>query len=91
MPEGSHDDASPLMTADELATWLACTRRAVYDRVFRGQIPGVLRVGRRLYFRRAEILHWLGLQSAATRPRSADVCYVRREHGGLSAHARSTR
>ncbi len=51
---------SPLMTADELASWLHCTRRAVYDRVFRGQVPGVVRVGRRLYFRRAEIEHWLG-------------------------------
>ncbi|MCA9714319.1 MAG: helix-turn-helix domain-containing protein [Myxococcales bacterium] len=48
------------MTADELASWLHCTRRAVYDRVFRGQVPGVVRVGRRLYFRRADIEHWLG-------------------------------
>ncbi|MCA9691713.1 MAG: helix-turn-helix domain-containing protein [Myxococcales bacterium] len=48
------------MTADELADWLHCTRRAVYDRVWRGQLPGVVRVGRRLYFRRAEIEAWLG-------------------------------
>ena len=91
MTRGTHEDASPLMTADELATWLACTRRAVYDRVFRGQVPGTVRVGRRLYFRRAEILNWLGLLSTPARPRGADVCYIRGEHGGLSAHARNTR
>ena len=55
--------SSPLMTPEELATWLACTRRAVYDRVFRGQIPGSVRVGRRLYFRREDIIVWLGLAS----------------------------
>jgi len=51
--------ASPLMTPDELATWLHCTRRAVYDRVYRGQLPGPVRVGRRLYFLRDRMLTWL--------------------------------
>lgn len=51
--------ASPLMTPDELATWLHCTRRAVYDRVYRGQLPGPVRVGRRLYFLRDRVLTWL--------------------------------
>ena len=50
---------SPLMTADELAMWLHCTRRAVYDRVYRGQLPGSVRVGRRLYFMRENVLMWL--------------------------------
>jgi excisionase family DNA binding protein len=50
---------SPLMTADELAMWLHCTRRAVYDRVYRGQLPGSVRVGRRLYFMRDRVLGWL--------------------------------
>lgn len=67
--EQAKAEASPLMTADELAQWLACTRRAVYDRVFRGQVPGAVRVGRRLYFRRAEISRWLGL-AAGTHARS---------------------
>jgi len=50
---------SPLMTAAELARWLHCSRRAIYDRVYRGQIPGVVRVGRRLYFLRDSVLAFL--------------------------------
>ena len=50
---------SPLMTADELAGWLHCSRRAVYDRVYRGQLPGVVRVGRRLHFMRDSVLAFL--------------------------------
>jgi excisionase family DNA binding protein len=50
---------SPLMTADELASWLHCSRRAVYDRVYRGQLPGMVRVGRRLYFLRESVLAFL--------------------------------
>lgn len=50
---------SPLMTPDELAGWLHCSRRAVYDRVYRGQLPGSLRVGRRLYFMREVVLAFL--------------------------------
>ena len=50
---------SPLMTADELAMWLHCSRRAVYDRLYRGQLPGQVRVGRRLYFIRESVLAWL--------------------------------
>jgi len=49
----------PLMTADELAGWLHCSRRAIYDRVYRGQIPGTVRVGRRLYFMRETVLAFL--------------------------------
>lgn len=50
---------SPLLTADDLALWFHCTRRAIYDRVFRGQVPGVVRLGRRLYFDRATVEDWL--------------------------------
>jgi predicted DNA-binding transcriptional regulator AlpA len=50
---------SPLMTADELAGWLHCSRRAVYDRVYRGQLPGMVRVGRRVYFLRESVLAFL--------------------------------
>lgn len=55
----AENTVSPLMTADELAMWLHCTRRAVYDRVYRGQLPGSVRVGRRLYFMRDRVLGWL--------------------------------
>ena len=56
---GADGGVSPLMTADELAGWLHCSRRAVYDRVYRGQLPGMVRVGRRLYFLRESVLAFL--------------------------------
>lgn len=59
MGKGTTAGESPLMTADELAAWLHCSRRAVYDRVYRGQLPGMVRVGRRLYFMRESVLGFL--------------------------------
>lgn len=55
----SLEDEAPLLTADDLAAWFRCSRRAVYDRVFRNQIPGVVRLGRRLYFDRVAVQAWL--------------------------------
>src|SRR5258708_6882017 len=45
-----------LLTADEVAAWLRTTRKAVYQKVERGILPGAWHVGRRLYFLRAELL-----------------------------------
>ena len=48
-----------LLTADETATLLRTTRKAVYAMVERGLLPGVTRIGRRVLFRRENLLHWL--------------------------------
>jgi hypothetical protein len=45
-----------LLTADEVATWLKTTVRAVYAKAERGTLAGATHVGRRLYFIRAELL-----------------------------------
>ncbi|HWZ90920.1 MAG TPA: helix-turn-helix domain-containing protein [Polyangiaceae bacterium] len=45
-----------LLTADDVASWLGITRKAVYQKVERGILPGAWHVGRRLYFLRAELL-----------------------------------
>ena len=45
-----------LLTADEVAVWLRTTVKAVYAKAERGNLPGATRVGRRLYFLRAELL-----------------------------------
>ena len=50
----------PLLTADELAEFLRLTRSAVYTMVARGELPGVVKIGRRLRFRREAVLEWLG-------------------------------
>jgi excisionase family DNA binding protein len=44
----------PLLTVDEAATYLRCSRQAVYDRVHQGAIEP-LRDGRRLLFRRVAL------------------------------------
>ena len=45
-----------LVTADEVATWLRTTVKAVYAEAERGTLPGATRVGRRLYFLRTDLL-----------------------------------
>jgi excisionase family DNA binding protein len=58
----------PLLKPDEVAMLLRTTRRAAYGLAERGQLPGALRIGRRLLFRRDELLVWLGLQDPEAKP-----------------------
>ena len=53
-----------LLTVDEAAALLRTTRKAVYAMVERSQIPGVIRIGRRVLFRAADLLHWLDQKCA---------------------------
>jgi excisionase family DNA binding protein len=54
---------SPLLTVGEVAShFLRTSRRAVYQMVQRDQIPGVIRVGRRLLFRKDTLIAWLESQ-----------------------------
>ena len=48
-----------LLTTAELANLLRTTKKAIYSMVERGQLPGVTRIGRRLMFRRNDLLRWL--------------------------------
>jgi len=58
-------DASPLLlTVDEAAALLRTTRKAVYAMVERSQVPGVIRIRRRVLFRAADLLHWLDQKCA---------------------------
>ena len=45
-----------LLPAEEVAVWLSTTVKAVYAKAERGTLPGATRVGRRLYFLRADLL-----------------------------------
>ena len=49
-----------LLTPDEVAALLRTTRKAIYGMNARGQLPGAIRVSRRLLFRRRDLLRWLG-------------------------------
>lgn len=53
-----------LLTADEAADLLRTTRRAIYAMVERGQLPGVVRVRRRVLLRTDALLHWLNQKCA---------------------------
>lgn len=53
-----------LLTADEAADLLRTTRRAIYAMVERGQLPGVVRVRRRVLLRSDALLHWLNQKCA---------------------------
>ena len=57
-----------LLTADETASLLRTTRTAVYAMAARGQLPGTTRIGRRVLFRSAALLHWLD-QNRAPSPK----------------------
>jgi len=53
-----------LLTTVEVADLLRTTKKAVYAMVERGQLPGVVRVGRRVLFREEALVDWLGQKSS---------------------------
>ena len=59
-----HQVLPMLLTVDEAADVLRTTRRAIYAMVERGQLPGVVRIQRRVLVRADALLHWLEQKSA---------------------------
>ena len=61
MPPKTGADGAYLMTPDDVAVLLHTSRAAIYKMVERGQGPArlVIRLGRKVYFPRASLLHWL--------------------------------
>src|SRR5688572_24985520 len=55
-----------LLTVDDAADLLRTTRRAIYAMVERTQLPGVIRIRRRVLIRSAELLEWLEQKRAPT-------------------------
>jgi excisionase family DNA binding protein len=68
--ENADDELDVLFTTAEVAQLLRTTVKAVYALAERGLLPGVTRIGRRLLFRRAELLDWLRQKSAPSPKRS---------------------
>ena len=52
-----------LLTPFEVGTLLRTTKRAIYAMVERAQLPGVVRIGRRVLIREDALLNWLGQKS----------------------------
>jgi excisionase family DNA binding protein len=59
-----HQVLPMLLTVDEAANVLRTTRRAIYAMVERRQLPGVVRIRRRVLVRADALLHWLEQKSA---------------------------
>ena len=73
MPIAKHHDTQSqatgsalpmLLTVDDVAQLLRTTDRAIYAMIERRQLPGIVRIGRRVLFRTADLLDWLNQKSA---------------------------
>jgi excisionase family DNA binding protein len=53
-----------LLTVGDAADLLRTTRRAIYAMLERRQLPGVIRIRRRVLIRSAELLEWLDQKRA---------------------------
>jgi len=58
-----------VLTVDEVAELLRVDRKSIYAAVARGEVPGVLRVGRLIRFSREVVLRWVREGQAASRTR----------------------
>lgn len=56
-----------LLTIDEVAEQLRTTRKAIYALIYKGALPGVIRLSRRLLVSRADLVKWLEEKRAASR------------------------
>jgi excisionase family DNA binding protein len=53
-----------LLTVDEAGDLLRTTRRAIYAMIERRQLPGVIRISRRVLLRADDLLDWLDQKRA---------------------------
>ena len=60
----NHDAMPLLLTVDDAADLLRTTRRAIYAMLERRQLPGVIRIRRRVLIRSSELLEWLDQKRA---------------------------
>lgn len=64
--ESGHERRSPFLNVDEAAELLQTTRRAIYAMVERRQLPGVVRLRRRVLFHSHVQPDWLDQKRASS-------------------------
>ena len=60
----------PILRAAEVACLLRVNRKTLYEAVQRKEVPGVIRIGRCLRFRRDALLQWLDSPQRSGGPHS---------------------
>jgi excisionase family DNA binding protein len=55
-----------LLTTDEVAAALRTTRKAIYAMIECDQLPGIVRIGRRVLVRQDALLDWLRQKSTSS-------------------------
>lgn len=60
------DDLPIYLTPDEAANLLRTTRKAIYVKIERRQIPGVTRISKKILIRTEHLLRWLDQQCASS-------------------------
>jgi excisionase family DNA binding protein len=58
-----------LLLVPEVAALLRTSPKAIYSMVERRQLPGIVRIGRRVLIRRDSLLDWLGQKSTPSSAR----------------------
>lgn len=64
-PVGS--EGSDVLTVPELARLLRIGRNSAYEAIQRGEIPGVIRVGRSIRVSRATVVRWISQGASSER------------------------
>jgi excisionase family DNA binding protein len=59
------DDLPIFLTPKEAASLLRTTKKAIYQRIERKQLPGVTRLGRKLLIRTDTLVRWLDQQGSS--------------------------
>ena len=57
-------DLPALLICGEVAELLRTSKKAIWAMAERRQLPGIVRIGRRVLFRQDALLDWLGQKSA---------------------------
>lgn len=66
-PRAADDDEwFDLLTVAEVASILKTSRKAIYSMRDRGQLPEPIRIGRRVLFRRVDLVRWLSERRAVS-------------------------